>query len=88
MFVFPDFGFSSGNFSHSQKPIAEYVPVIQSRPHISQYTTDYISNDPLNILDKPHRLKDNPGLFSNSSPASCHSPRHHGKWNTGFLYIL
>ncbi|XP_052286771.1 DNA-binding protein RFX6-like isoform X2 [Dreissena polymorpha] len=74
-----DFGFSTGGFGHHQKPLAEYVPVIQARPQLSQYP-DYTSNDPLNILDRPHRHKEHSGLY-NTSPASCHSPRHHDQVN-------
>lgn len=75
--AFPqDFGFAGSSFNHSQKPIAEYVPVIQPRPQLTQFTPDY-TNDTLNILDKPHRPKDTSNFFNSSSPASCHSPRHH-----------
>ncbi|KAK3610931.1 hypothetical protein CHS0354_022198 [Potamilus streckersoni] len=69
-----DYGYGAGSFPQSSKPLVEHVPVIQQRlppPHLSSDL-----NDPLNILDKQHRHKESSHLFSNSSPASCHSPRH------------
>ena len=80
-YLLTEFGFTGSTFNHPQKPIADYVSVIQPRPQLSQFTPDY-TNDTLNILDKPHRPKDSSNFFNSSSPASCHSPRHHGKFQS------
>lgn len=69
----PDF-FNS-NYGQPNKPLVEHVSVIQQRNPITSHFHNDIS-DPLNILDKPHRPKDNPHLYGHGSPASCHSPRH------------
>ena len=73
-----DYGFSAGGFGHHQKPLAEYVPVIQTRSQLTQYPGDFgTSADPLQLLDKPRAGKEH--VLYNPSPASCHSPRNHGE---------
>ncbi|XP_069132306.1 DNA-binding protein RFX6-like [Argopecten irradians] len=62
-------------YPQPSKPLVEHVSVIQQRnPIPSPFHNDM--SDPLNLLDKPQRHKDL-HLYSNGSPASCHSPRMH-----------